>query len=119
MAKTILIADDDKGILVTMESMLRSRGYNVLVALNGEQVVESVRRSKPDLLVLDVQMPKLDGDEAAMILKESEATRGIPVLFCTGLRTDKEIEEAHEDNIFAKPVHFDLLLSKIKSILGE
>ncbi|HTL70855.1 MAG TPA: response regulator [Candidatus Eisenbacteria bacterium] len=119
MAKTILIADDDKGILVMMESVLAGRGYKVVTANNGEQAVKAAQRVSPDLIILDVQMPKMDGDEAAMVLKEDEATSRIPVLFCTGLRTDKEIAEAREENIFAKPVHFDLLLEKIKSILGE
>jgi CheY-like chemotaxis protein len=119
MAKTILIADDDKGLLLTMETLLTDRGYAVLTAHDGREAVEKAKATRPHLIVMDVQMPRMDGDEAALLLKADDATRHIPVLFCTGLRTDKEIEESKEDGIFAKPVHFDVLVAKIRSLLGE
>lgn len=119
MAKTILVADDDKGLLVTMENMLSERGYAVLTAHDGAEAVEKAKSMRPNLILMDVQMPRMDGDEAAMALKSEPSTKHIPILFCTGLRTDKEIEESKEEGIFAKPVHFDQLLEKIRSILGE
>jgi len=119
MSKLILVADDDNGQLLMMESLLTGRGYTVVLAHDGEQAVEKARRAKPDLIIMDVQMPMMEGDEAAMVLLETPETRGIPVIFCTGLRTDEELAETKEENVFAKPVHFETLLAKIKETLGE
>lgn len=118
MPKTILLADDDKSHLAMIEEVLKARGYAVITAKNGEEAVEKARRVRPDMAIFDVQMPVMDGDQAAMILKGDPETQSIPVLFLTGLRTEKEIEESHEDDILAKPVHVTLLLDKIRAMIG-
>ena len=119
MPKKILIADDDRNYLVMLESLLKARGYAVYTAKNGEEALEKARAVVPDLIVLDVRMPVMEGDEAAMHLKGDEATKHIPILILTGLRTEKEIAENHEENIFAKPVQIQQFLDKIKSFIGE
>ncbi len=119
MAKTIMVADDDHEFLAVIESVLKGKGYTVLTASNGEDVIDKARGHKPDLILMDVEMPRMDGDEAAMILKGDAATKHIPILFLTGLHTEQEIEELHEDDIISKPVHFDQLFAKVKSLLGE
>src|SRR5688500_18529044 len=105
MPKTIVLAEDEKEQLAMIENLLNIRGYSVVTALDGEQAVQAVRRVKPDLAIFDVQMPHMDGDQAAMILKSEADTKKIPILFLTGLRTDKEIEESREEDVMAKPVH--------------
>ena len=119
MAKTILVVDDDHEFIAVLESMLKGRGYGVLTASNGEEAIEKAKHHHPDLILMDVEMPRMEGDEAAMIIKGDAATKDIPILFLTGLHTEKEIEELHEDDVIPKPVHFDQLLIKIKTLLGE
>ncbi len=119
MAKTILVVDDDKGQVSLMESYLCGKGYTIVAAHDGMEAVDLARSAKPQLILMDVQMPRMDGDEAAMVLKEDAGTKNIPVIFCTALRTDEEIAETREDNIFAKPIHLDQLLAKIRSLIGE
>lgn len=118
MPKKILIADDDANHLAMIAEMLKTRGYDVIVAHDGEQALERVTRLKPDLAIFDVQMPKMDGDQAAMILKGNAETKAIPILFVTGLRTEKEIEETGEEDILAKPVQMQTLLDKVAKLTG-
>lgn len=119
MPKSILIADDDKGLVVMLQKAFESRGYRIWTAYDGEEAILSAKRHKPDLVILDVQMPRMDGDQAAMILKAEESTRSIPILFYTGLRTDADIDEARDENILAKPLNLDRLMDKVRALLGE
>ncbi len=119
MPKRILVADDDYKISFLMQLKLEEKGYSVVTAKDGEETLELVKTAKPDLLILDVRMPKLDGDQVYMTLHSQPETRALPILMLTGLRSDEEIEASHEENIFAKPVHFEKLFGKIKQILGE
>ncbi len=119
MSKRILIADDDEKIAYLVQVRLESKGYSVITAKDGEEALEKVQSSKPDLLILDVRMPKLDGDQVYMTLHSKPETKNLPILMLTGLRTENEIDANHEENIFAKPVDFERLLAKIKQVLGE
>lgn len=119
MPKKILVADDNHGQLLTIRSLLESRGYAVITATNGEEALEKALGQKPDLIVLDVQMPVMEGDEAAMHLQSKEETKRTPIIFITGLRTEKEIEENKEENIFAKPIRLEPFLSKIRELIGD
>lgn len=120
MPKKILVADDERGQLNLLETALKSQGYEVLTASNGVEALRIAHNLKPDLLLLDVQMPEMDGDAVATeIRSEKSAFKNVPIIFITGLRTEKEIEEDHEENIFAKPVKLEMLFEKIKSLLGE
>lgn len=117
MPKKILVADDDHGYLAMMQKLLGERGYEVLTAADGEEAFKLANSSKPDLILLDVDMPKMDGDELYMILKEKDApSRDIPILIVTGLRTEKDLAESGDQGILAKPVHIDQLLTKMKSL---
>ena len=118
MPKKILIADDNHGELAMMQSLFEGRGYTVITAVNGEEAVEKALKEKPDIIVLDVQMPIMDGDEAAMHLKSKEETKRIPIIFVTGLRTEREIEENKEEDIFAKPIKLEAFLNKVKVLVG-
>lgn len=117
--KKILVADDDQRISFLMQVRLEEKGYQVITAKDGEEALEKTRELKPDLLILDVRMPKMDGDDVYLTLRSFTETRRLPIFMLTGLRTESEIEENHEENIFAKPVNFDALFSRIKTTLGE
>jgi CheY-like chemotaxis protein len=82
---TILVADDAPENVALLSRILKMNGYNVQVAENGAQAVESAIALHPDLILLDINMPVMDGFEASARLKENENTRDIPVIFVSAL----------------------------------
>ncbi len=84
---TILIVDDNLTNLAVLSGFLRTHGYGIMIAKNGSDGIEKARLGKPDLILLDVLMPDMDGFEACRRLKIDPATNGIPVLFTTALQT--------------------------------
>jgi len=88
MPAKVLIVDDEPSILATMAPLLRSRGYEVLTAMSGRAAVESIDRDKPDLIVLDLGLPDIDGIEVCRMVREHCATP-IVVLSARGAEGDK------------------------------
>ena len=84
----ILVADDNPNNLQVIEAMLREFGCEVRIALDGEAAVKSALGQPPDLILLDIHMPKLDGYGACTQLKENEKTRSIPVLFASAMNDE-------------------------------
>ena len=82
----ILIADDEDRNRRLMEALLLPMGYEVLTAVNGEDVIEKAKETSPDVILMDVMMPVMDGFEALKVLKQDEETRIIPVVMVTALR---------------------------------
>ena len=119
MKKRILVVDDDARLVFLIRELLEAHGYEVIAAQDGEEAVEKTRRIKPDLVLLDVRMPKMDGDEVYMSLRAEPSTKHIPILMLTGLRSEKEIAENKEENILAKPVNLQVLLVKVKELAGS
>lgn len=119
MGKRILVADDDRRIAELVKIQLEDSGYSVITAFDGEEALDQVKSGKPDLVILDVNMPKLDGDEVYMTLHASAETKALPILMLTGLRSEKEIEAEKDENMFAKPVRFEKLLGRIRQLIGE
>jgi len=78
---SIIIADDNPSNLDVMESMLSGFGYDIRVAVNGLEALNSINQEPPDLVILDIHMPEMDGYETCRRLKQQESTRDIPVLF--------------------------------------
>ena len=85
--KTILVVDDEENIAKMLGEQLEDDGYKVIVATNGADGLRKVQIVKPDLIVLDVMMPKMDGGEMFAKLKQNEKTRNIPIVFLTALKT--------------------------------
>ena len=119
ISKKILVADDDQRITLLMKIKLEEKGYAVMTAQDGEEALEKVRTEKPDLLLLDVNMPKLDGDQVYMTLRAQPETKKLPILMLTGLRTEEEVEAEHDENMFSKPVKFEKLFARMRQILGQ
>jgi DNA-binding response OmpR family regulator len=118
MPKTILVADDDRGQVELFEKALKAKGYEILKAYDGEKAYDLAVSAKPDLILLDVSMPKMDGDLVYTYLKAPDSLiKHTPILFITGLKTEKEILESGEENIFAKPVPLDKLLNRIADLV--
>ena len=117
--KTILVVDDSPTERHVMSELLVRSGYRVITAENGEEGVEKARREKPDLILMDVVMPGLNGYQATRTLTRDETTKHIPIIVCTskGQETDRiwGLRQGALDYI-VKPVNAVELLAKIAEI---
>lgn len=89
--KCVLVCDDDPLLLDLLEFRLSTRGYNVIVAKDGQEALERIRDDRPSAVVLDAMMPILDGYEVLRRLREEEATKDIPVVMLTARRQERDI----------------------------
>ena len=119
LAKRILVADDDAILISMMKFNLEKKGYTLIAARDGEEALKKARRLKPDLVILDVMMPKLDGDQVAAMLRSGPTTKNIPIFMLTSLIPEKGTRSVPMENAFCKPVDFEKLFLKIKRVLGE
>lgn len=119
-SKTILVADDEPEQVATLQTLLSGRGYKVVTALNGEQALEKAVSFLPDLIILDIMMPKMDGTEVAMLLKHDVRTKDIPVFFVTAVisEEDQARVSGNPNPIFAKPVKLQDLLTAIQNTIN-
>ncbi len=118
--KTILLIDDDKDIQEFVSVVLQNEGFNVLSSLNGPDGILKAEDNQPDLILLDIMMPEMDGWEVIKILKSNEKTSSIPVIIftCKSELKDKlmGLKEGALDYI-TKPFDIKHLVEKIKSVL--
>jgi len=117
--RNILIVDDDAEVLNVVGRILSAAGYSVLSAHNGKEGVLAAKNKIPDLVLLDVDMPVMDGGEVRQILGDDPKTRHIPIIYLTGLMTQGEAEKRETGrNVFlAKPVDAAELLRAIQEQL--
>ena len=119
MAK-ILVVDDEQDILELIRHSLNKEGFEVHIAMNGQQAIEKAKQIIPDLILMDVMMPIMDGMEACRQLKEDPTTKNISIVFLTA-RSEEFAElagfEAGADDYVAKPIRSRVLLSRIKALL--
>ena len=121
MAKTILIVEDDTKNMTLFRDLLQVSGYSTIEASDGKQGIELAKAKKPDLILMDIQMPEMDGLEATRILKADATTSNIPVLALTAyaMKGDKErILEAGCDGYLAKPINTDEFLKEVAEYLS-
>ncbi|MBI2580758.1 response regulator [Candidatus Woesearchaeota archaeon] len=118
--KKILVVDDEPNILKLVSFILASKGYAVIEASGGAEGITKAKAEKPDLIILDVMMPKMDGFEAAKKLKSDPATRDIPILMLSSKAQFEDkmkgIDSGAMDYI-TKPFEKDELLQKIDEFL--
>ncbi len=123
MAKgKILVVDDEIYIVHILDFSLGMEGYEVLTALDGEQALEKARASHPDLIVLDIMMPKLDGYETCKMLKADDNTKNIPVILLSakGRNVDQKVGfEVGADDYITKPFSPRKLVERINALLGQ
>jgi two-component system, OmpR family, alkaline phosphatase synthesis response regulator PhoP len=118
----ILVVDDEVYIVHILDFSLGMEGYEVVTALDGEQALEKVAQQKPDLIVLDIMMPKLDGYETCKALKSREETKDIPVILLSakGRNVDQKTGfEVGADDYITKPFSPRKLVERINAILGQ
>jgi CheY-like chemotaxis protein len=117
----ILIAEDDGDIRELVKFSLRSLGgFEVVQATNGVEAVECARAEIPDLILMDVRMPKMTGYEACKELKEFDATKDIPVVFLSAKGQESEIQQglaAGAEEYILKPFAVEELVNQVRSIL--
>lgn len=119
--KKIIIVDDEPDILKTIEIFLKGEGFNVITAADGITALDKIRRERPDLVILDIMLPKLDGYKVCRMLKFDSKFKTIPVVILTARAQEvdeKKAKEVHADAYITKPFQPDVLLEKIKSLLG-
>lgn len=119
--KTILIVEDEADIAEGLKARLLIESFNVELASNGQDGVAAARRLKPDLIIMDVMMPVINGLDACSALKTGEDTRHIPILMLTALPHMKDVENAFQvgaNDFLNKPYSNDRLLKKIEALLA-
>lgn len=119
MSKRILAVDDEKHILRLVQINLEKAGYEVVTASNGREAVEKVREERPNLIVMDVMMPEMDGFEALKKLKSDPATMKIPVIMLTAKAQDADVFHGWQsgaDLYLTKPFNPMELLTFVKRI---
>lgn len=122
MLKKILVVDDEVVMTDTLQELFQSRGYDVMIANDGEEALVKVRAGSPDLIVLDIVMPKLDGMKVAQTLRSDKSYKDIPIIMLTA-RVD--IEDTKEGlglgaaAYVAKPFHVKTLLGIVDGLIGS
>ena len=120
-APLILCADDDRDILALLALRLERAGYRVAQAVDGEQALSLARELLPDVLVLDVMMPRMSGTEVLAALRADEATAGVRVVLLSARAQESDVErglEAGADAYLAKPFQAPELIEVVRRLAG-
>jgi DNA-binding response OmpR family regulator len=118
----VLVADDDADILELVSFRLERAGYDVVSARDGEEALKQAVELQPDLAVLDVMMPKLNGYEVTQEIRRSDATRAMPVILLTARVQDVDITrgfDAGADDYIKKPFSPQELRARVQAVLGR
>ena len=120
--KTVLLVEDNEDNRIVYSTILRHFGYNVTEALNGEEGIAKARAEKPDLILMDISIPIIDGWEATRILKGDAATSQIPIIALTAhaLATDRaKAQEVGCDGYLAKPCEPRRVVAEVEKFIGS
>jgi two-component system alkaline phosphatase synthesis response regulator PhoP len=118
--QTILVVDDEKDLLDLIEYNLKKEGFDVLKAENGEEGIAVAKEKNPDLVLLDIMMPKMDGMQAVEEMRKDDQLKNIPIIFLTARSDEKtEVEGLNKggDDYITKPISTTKLISRIKAVL--
>ena len=122
MGKKILIADDEPNIVVSLEFLMKQRGYVVKVVGNGEDALNAVGEFGPDLILLDVMMPRMSGYDLCQKVRENPAWQGIRIIMLSAKGRDVEVTKGMAvgaDAYVTKPFSTKDLIAKVREMLGE
>lgn len=117
----IMIVDDEPDFVHIVKTMLEQEGYEVIEANSGKECLDKLKQEKPDLILLDVMMPEIDGYDVCRIIKEDEETHSITIAMLTVKTGDEDkirsLEESHADWHISKPIDREKLISTVKWLL--
>jgi len=122
MAKRVLIADDEPNIVTSLEFLMEQAGMEVQVARDGQEAIDMAESFRPDLILLDVMMPVLNGYEVCQRLKSDPKLRHVRVLILSAKGRDVEVAKGRElgaDGYITKPFSTRELVSKVRALLGQ
>ncbi len=122
MAKRILIVDDEPNIVLSLEFLMKKAGYEVDTAEDGEQALDAIREQAPDLVLLDVMMPRKDGFQVCQSIREQEAYKDLRIVMLTAKGRDLEQEKGLSlgaDDYITKPFSTQDVVNKVRQLLGE
>ena len=120
--KKILLVDDAETILMMERMILNKAGYELITAKDGQEAVTKASAERPDLILMDVVMPKMNGFEACKQLRSQDATKAIPIIMVTTRGEAESVESGFQSgcsDYITKPINGLEVLSKVKSVLGE
>jgi len=121
MSPKILIADDEPNIVVSLEYLMKRAGYTVLVARDGQEAIDTIRRERPALVLLDVMMPKKSGHEVCAELRADESLRDTRVLMLSAKGRDTDVDKGlgvGADAYMTKPFSTREVAAKVAEMLG-
>ena len=121
MKKRILLVDDKPDNLQPIEAKLKTSGYEVITALDGEEGLRLAKAENPDLIILDIVLPKIDGWRVCQKLKKDELYKRIPIIMLSALIDEDYEKQAVElgDAYIGKPLDFEKLLAAVKRLLKD
>lgn len=122
MGKKVLLVEDEKNIILGVSTCLEAVSYDVHVEEDGEKALKYVENEKPDIILLDLMLPKVDGFEVCRVLKDDEKTRDIPIIVLTALAGEEDRQRVMEmgaDSYMTKPFRPQELWNEMKKFLPQ
>ena len=122
MAKKVLVVEDEPELVKALELRLKTQDYEVITAFDGEEGLRKAREENPDLIILDLMLPKMDGFKVSRMLKFDDSHKHIPIIMLTAKseREDEELgKETGADEYITKPFEWEHLAARVKKHLGE
>lgn len=119
--KKILVADDEANIVISLEFLMKREGYEVTVARDGQETLEAIARDRPDLVLLDVMMPRMTGFEVCQAVRADDALRATRILLLTAKGRDTDVAKGlalGADAYMTKPFSTQELVQKVAQLLG-
>jgi DNA-binding response OmpR family regulator len=119
--KTILIADDEPNIVISLEYLLQRDGYRVVVTRDGQEALDAIAASPPDLVLLDVMLPRVSGFDVCQTVRENPALAGMPIVMLTAKGREVEVSKGMAlgaNAYITKPFSTQELLAQIQALLG-
>ena len=121
VSKKILVVDDEQDIVETLKFVIEAKGYECICAYDGEEGLMLAKQEIPDLIILDVMMPKINGFKISRLLKYDNKYKNIPILMVTARSQDEDKligEETGADEYITKPFEIDDVIQRIDKYLG-
>jgi two-component system alkaline phosphatase synthesis response regulator PhoP len=118
----VLIAEDDANILISLDYLMRKKGYEVFVAQNGEEALQLAIKHQPDVILLDIMMPKMDGYQVCQAIKSTKETSHAKIVFLSAKSKEEDIQKgmaAGANAYITKPFSTMEIVQKVKELIQE